>query len=71
MEDEIKQQAAQTALNYFQEIEQKLYYAHCILTGIGYIDDDFIASLKLEFLDLAEQMKDKSMIEKMKSTRIK
>ncbi|MBW1696435.1 MAG: hypothetical protein JRK26_06525 [Deltaproteobacteria bacterium] len=65
MEDEIKQQAVQTVRDYFQEIEQKLYYAHCILTGNGYIEDDFIAALKLESLDLAEEMKDKSMIEKM------
>ncbi len=65
LEDEIKQQATLTVQNYFQKIEQKLYYAHCILTGIRYINDDFIVSLKLESLDLAEKMKDKSMIEKM------
>jgi|GEM_PF-5788972 len=65
MEDDIKQQAAQTARSYFQDIDQKLYNAHCILTGNGYIEDDFIASLKLESLDLAVEMKDKSMIEKM------
>jgi len=65
MEDDIKQQAAQTASSYFQDIDQKLYNAHCILTGNGYIKDDFIAALKLESLDLAVEMKDKTMIEKM------
>ncbi|MFH1068178.1 MAG: hypothetical protein V1794_01035 [Candidatus Glassbacteria bacterium] len=65
MDDEIKQQAVITVRDYFKQVEQKLFYANCILTGIGFIDDSFIAELKLESLDLAQEMNEKSMIEKM------
>ena len=42
-----------------------MLYAHNILTGTGSIADSFIAEIKLEALDLAEEMKEKSLIEKM------
>ena len=65
LEDEIKAQATLTVKDYFKQVEQKLLYANNILTGIGFIDDSFIAELKLESLDLAQEMQDKSLIEKM------
>ena len=65
MDDEIKQQAARTARDYFRELEQMMAYASSILTGIGYIEDAFIAELKLESLDLAHEMNDKRLIERM------
>ena len=65
MEDEIKSQAVVAVKEYFKDVECKLDFAQRILTGLGFIDDEFIAQLKLESLDLAEEMKEKSMIEKM------
>ncbi len=65
LEDEIKAQAMVSARDYFKDVESKLDQALRILTGIGFIDDEFIAELKLESLDLAEELKEKSMIEKM------
>ncbi|MBW7997797.1 MAG: hypothetical protein FVQ81_14740 [Candidatus Glassbacteria bacterium] len=63
--DEIKAQATTAFRNYFQDLETKLDNALHILTGIGFIDDEFISELKLESLDLAEEMKGKSVIDKM------
>ncbi|HUU27332.1 MAG TPA: hypothetical protein VM123_05930 [archaeon] len=65
MDDEIKQEAARTARQYFQDIDRKMLYSYYMLTGKGYVEDEFIAFLKLESLDLAEEMKDKSMVDKM------
>jgi hypothetical protein len=65
MEDEIRQQAARTLLDFFRDLDQKLYFAHCILLGKGFIADEFIAALKLESLDLAEEMSGVSLIERL------
>ncbi len=65
LDDEIKAQATGTVRDYFKAVESKLDQAFKILTGIGFIDDEFIAELKLESLDLAQEMDEKVMIEKM------
>jgi hypothetical protein len=65
MDDEIRQSAATTAQEYFRDLDHKMQYSYFILIGKGYIEDAFISEIKLESLDLAQQMKDKSMIEKM------
>ena len=65
MSDEIKRQEAETVQKYFKDIGQKIKYAHCILAGTGYVDDEFMAQLKLESLGLADQMKEKTTIQKL------
>lgn len=65
MEDEIKQEAARTVREYFGSLEEKIVYANNILTGKGFIEDSFIAQLKLESLDLAEELKDLNLVEKL------
>ncbi|MBN2288319.1 MAG: hypothetical protein JXQ83_03230 [Candidatus Glassbacteria bacterium] len=65
LDDEIKQQAAHELQKYFSAFSTKMQYAHYILIGKGSIEDSFIAELKLESLDLAEEMKDDSLIDKM------
>ncbi|MCE5271907.1 hypothetical protein LLH00_11585 [bacterium] len=65
MDDELKQEAARTVRDFFHSLEQKMGYANSILTGKGFIEDAFIAQLKLESLDLAEEMEDLTLIEKL------
>ncbi len=64
-EDEIRRSAADTARGWFERLDRTMLYAHYILIGKGYIEDDFIAEIKLESLDLAQEMKDRSTTEKM------
>ena len=65
LEDEIKQAAAQQVQQYFIDLNKKIQYANFILIGKGSVEDSFIADLKLESLDLSDEMKDKSLIDKM------
>jgi hypothetical protein len=65
LDDEIKQTAADTAQKYFAVLGKKMLFAHNILSGKGSVDDSFIAELKLESLDLDDEMKDLSLIDKM------
>jgi len=65
LEDEIKQAAAHQAQKYFSDLSAKLLYAHNILSGKGCVDVSFIVELKLESLELYDEMRDKSLIDKL------
>lgn len=65
MDDELKQEAARSVREFFRSVEQKMGYAQSILLGKGFIEDAFIAELKLESLDLAEEMANLTLIEKL------